>query len=305
MTRPWSGASPRAVQAHYDVGNEFYQLWLDPASMSYTCALFVDGEGPEALSAAQLRKIDFHAAAVQAAGGARVLDIGCGWGNALRRLVHAHGVAQAVGLTLSPAQAEWIARQPDPRIDVRLEAWIDHRPTILYDAIVSIESIEAFVKPGTPDAERLDIYREFFGRCHAWLRPGGRLSLQLIAYGNSGPGDLDAFIAAEIFPESDLPRLSELACAVERRFEIRALVNDRAHYVRTLRAWIANLARHRAAAVALVGETVVRRYERYLRLCTYIFASGSCDLYRLSLHRIDQPRPVRPPAHSGGLPWTP
>jgi cyclopropane-fatty-acyl-phospholipid synthase len=283
------GASAEAIRFHYDVGNDFYRLWLDP-SMTYTCALFADGEQENKIFEAQIRKMDYHSALTAAAGCGRVLDIGCGWGGMLRRLVSEHGVGRAVGLTLSDAQAEWIRGEPDPSIEVRVENWMDHKPSQPYDAIVSIESMEAFARPGLSAEEKLAVYSCFFDRCHTWLRPGGRMSLQVIVYGNSGPEDLDSFISSQIFPESDLPRLAEIAGALERRFEIISLVNDRRHYVRTLRAWLGRLRDRRAEAARLAGEETVRRYEEYLQISIVMFASGSCDLYRIALQRIDHPR---------------
>ena len=113
------------------------------------------------------------------------------------------------------------------------------------------------------------------------------MCIQFAAYGNSGLEDLDSFISNEIFPETDIPRLTEIVAAIERLFEIRLLVNERHQYVRTLRAWLRGLRQHRAHAVQYVGEDTVSRYERYLQLCTYIFASGNCDLHRITLRRID------------------
>jgi cyclopropane-fatty-acyl-phospholipid synthase len=292
MSNRVGGASTEAVRFHYDVGNDFYRLWLDP-SMTYTCALFAEGETEEDLHAAQLRKIDYHIANAAAAGAARVLDVGCGWGAMLRRLVSRHGVSRAVGLTLSRAQADWLAQEPDPRVEARVESWTEHRPEAPYDAIVSIEAIEAFARLGLSSQEKIDVYRDLFARCHAWLRPGGGVALQAIVYGNSGPEDFDEFIATQIFPDSDLPSPAEIAAAIERRFEMLSLVNDREHYVRTLRAWLGRLRSRRDEAVGLVGEETVRRYEHYLRLCIYMFASGSCDLYRIALRRIDRPRIVK------------
>src|SRR4051794_23840142 len=116
------GAAAAAIQAHYDVGNAFYQLWLDP-TLSYSCALWQEGDGDDQLEAAQRRKLAYHAEQSRARGRARVLDVGCGWGALLRHLVEAEGVARAVGLTLSQAQAELIASRADPRLEVRLESW--------------------------------------------------------------------------------------------------------------------------------------------------------------------------------------
>lgn len=294
------GASTPAMRRHYDLRNDFYALWLDASSMSSTCALYEEGDD---LDLAQLRKIDRHVAAARAGQRGRVLDIGCGWGNLLFRLIDAHGVGRAVGLTVSQTQAQWIGRHPDPRIEVRLESWVDHEPEALYDAIISIEAIEAFARPGLSSAEKIEIYRAFFERCHRWLRPGGGMSLQMIAYGNSDAQDLGGFLANEFFPESDLPKLAEVASAIERRFEIVTLCNGREHYTRTLRAWLDRLQGHRAEAERLVGEEIVERYLRHLRLCIYMFATGGCDLHRIALRRIDSPRVMRS-ARTGTPPST-
>lgn len=281
------GASPPAARRHYDLSHDFYALWLDSSSMSSSCALYEEGDD---LDRAQLRKIDRHVALARAAQKGRVLDVGCGWGNLLYRLVETHGVRRAVGLTVSRTQAEWLGRRPDPRVEVRLESWIDHEPEAPYDAIVAIEAIEAFARPGLPAVEKIAIYRAFFERCHRWLRPGGGMSLQMIAYGNSDAQDPQGFISDEFFPESDLPKLAQVVSATERLFEIVTLHNDRDHYTRTLRVWLDRLRERRAEAERLVGAETVERYLRYLRLCIYMFASGGCDLHRIALRRIDSPR---------------
>lgn len=286
-----AGSSQRAVEHHYDVGNDFFRLWLGP-TMAYSCALWTGSE-TESLEEAQMRKIDAHLEGANGSGTSRLLDIGCGWGGALERAVQSHQVQQATGLTLSHCQHEWIAGLGKPAIDVRLESWVDHRPEASYDAIISVEAFEAFARPGLSPGDKLDVYRMFFSRCHEWLKPGGWCSIQTIGYGNSGPEDYDEFIASEIFPETDLPRIAELAEAVERIFEIVELRNDRSDYVRTLDAWAARLRENRAAAVALAGEATVVRFQRYLKLASHMFRSGACDLIRLSLRRIDQPKARR------------
>lgn len=283
------GASQTAIEFHYDVGNEFYQLWLG-RTMMYSCALWDLTVAPDALSEAQTLKIDWHLQQACVVQQPRVLDVGCGWGTTLQHLVDRHAVQHAVGLTLSPSQTEWINQLNHPRIEVRVENWADHRPDKPYDAIVSIEAFEAFARPEHSSDEKIQRYRQFFKTCHDWLRPGGCLSLQTIAYGNSSPKDLDQFIADDIFPESDLPRLAEIIMATEHLFEVVTLQNDRHHYVQTLRAWLDNLKGNRKEAIAQVGEDTVDRYIRYLRLSIFMFSTGACDLHRIALRRIDHPR---------------
>lgn len=283
------GASEQAIRHHYDVSNAFYQRWLDP-EMVYSCASYSGHDQTGDLAIAQLRKLDMLGTWAQLGPGDRFLDIGCGWGAMLRRGLVRFGAKHATGLSLSQEQVAWIRQDTAWPMDVRLENWMAHCPSGRYDAIISIEAMEAFVRPGYTRHERIRIYREFFERCHAWLKPSKMLVLQTIAYGNAGPEDLDPFVKESIFPESDLPCLFELAEASDRRFEICRLVNDRHDYLLTVRAWLASFATRRQALVELVGERVVDRYEKYLNLCTYLFASGSCHLYRIAFRRIDFPR---------------
>jgi cyclopropane-fatty-acyl-phospholipid synthase len=284
-------ASRQAIALHYDTNNDFFRLWLDPETMAYSCALYADEvePGSEELERVQRRKIDFYLCRAGAAGAERVLDVGCGWGGALRRALQL-GAREAIGLTLSEAQADFIESRPQPGLRVLREGWAEHAPEQPYDAIVSVEAFEAFARLGLPEDRKALVYRSFFERCWRWLRPGGCVGLQTIAYSNADAGDFDDFIATEIFPESDLPHLHELALAWQRLFEVVVLRNDRLHYVATLYDWLARLKARRAEALALVGEKTVVRFERYLRLSAFMFETGNCALYRVILRRIDQPR---------------
>jgi cyclopropane-fatty-acyl-phospholipid synthase len=276
-----SGASPEAIGRHYDLSDEFFRLWLGP-EMIYSCAMF--DEAPD-LDAAQRRKLDYHIAAAGAAGAARVLDIGCGWGGLLERLVTRAGVRQAVGLTLSPSQARWIRERPRPGVEVREEDWRDHRPDRPYDAIISIGAFEHFVHIGMDSAQKLRVYREFFARCEGLLASRGRLSLQTIAYPAPPSEDYRrraAFVAEKIFPESELPLIWEPIAAAEGRFELVQLRNDREDYFRTLRLWERNLAACRREAAALVGEEALADFSRYLRESAAAFKLGLVCLLRMS-----------------------
>ncbi|GAX39734.1 hypothetical protein NIES4075_06910 [Tolypothrix sp. NIES-4075] len=280
------GASAEAIQHHYDVSNDFYRIWLDSTN-TYSSALWEENDD---LELAQLRKIDFHIERARAKGAKRVLDVGCGWGSTLKRLVEIYGVEQGVGLTLSKAQADWIASFNHPQIEVKLESWSDHSPKEPYDAIISIGAFEHFAKPEFSESEKLEGYRTFFQRCHQWLKPKGWISLQTIAHGNCRKEDMSKFIGDDIFPESDLPTIADIAKASERIFEIVTLQNDREHYERTLKVWLKRLKANRKEAVNLVGEEVVAKYEKYLSFCMIGFHTGTMDLLRISMRRIDNPR---------------
>src|SRR3984957_19926758 len=108
------GGSEAAIQHHYDVSNEFYALWLDP-SLTYSCALWNDGDDFEDLDEAQRRKLDFHLAASGAPRARHILDIGCGWGSLLERARLHPQIESATGLTLSDAQFQHIGARGDAR----------------------------------------------------------------------------------------------------------------------------------------------------------------------------------------------
>jgi cyclopropane-fatty-acyl-phospholipid synthase len=282
-----TGASPAAIAFHYDIGSAFYALWLG-RELTYSCALFADDDDDDDdLESAQRRKIDHHAHEASAVGATHVLDVGCGWGSTMRRLVSEHGVARVTGLTLSLDQARCIAALDEPRIEARLESWREHEPSGPYDAIVSIGAFEHFVGRDLSRVQKVAAYREFFDRCHGWLRPGCALSLQTIAYGTLDPAQISAFITSEIFPESDLPALGEIVDAAHGRFEIVRLRNDRMDYARTCREWAQRLATQHAAASAMVGADRVRHYERFLKMSAAGFESGGLVLLRITLRRID------------------
>jgi cyclopropane-fatty-acyl-phospholipid synthase len=272
------------------VGNDFYRLWLDP-TMTYSAALYDDSDPGDELELAQMRKLDFHVAQARAAGSERVLDVGCGWGSLLRRLVERHGVRRAVGLTLSPAQAELAAANADPRIDVRVEGWEVHEPEVPYDAVISIGAMEHFARPELSIDEKINNYRHFFTRCHGWMRPGAWLSVQACAYGWLRRADLStSFVAKEIFPESEFLHLAEIAKASEGLFEIVQLRNDRHHYERTCREWLTRLRTRRQEAVATSSEDIVQKWERYLAMCIRGWETGATALLRVTFRRIDQLR---------------
>jgi cyclopropane-fatty-acyl-phospholipid synthase len=282
------GGSADAVQYHYDVGRAFYQLFLD-ATMTYSCALWDDADGPAAsLQRAQLRKIDHHLDRSRAAHGRSLLDIGCGWGGLVQRAAVLPGIERIVALTLSRDQADCVRDRRLPNVDVRLESWADHAPAAPYDSIVSVGAFEHFAAPEQSIDEKVAVYRDFFTRCRQWLTPQGRMSLQTIAYGSMHRDEASAFINNEIFPAADLPTLDEIARAASGVLEITELHNHRLHYARTLEHWASNLRRRRGQAVDLVGEETTARYLRYLTQSAVGFYMGKIGLLRLSL------RPVSP-----------
>jgi cyclopropane-fatty-acyl-phospholipid synthase len=206
-------------------------------------------------------------------------------------LVGSQGVKHAVGLTLSDAQAEYLRALAPSNVEVLVRSWSDYEATEPFDAIISVGAFEHFARQGLSAEEQVEAYRRFFGACRNWLKPGGRLSLQTIAYGDI-PRDRplrDRFIVDEIFPESELPRLADIARAAEMELEIERVRNDREDYVKTLRAWLGRIKERRDDAIAASSEETVTRYERYLRMFAYSMELGAFTLLRLTMRRIDLP----------------
>ncbi|MGW7315475.1 class I SAM-dependent methyltransferase [Streptomyces sp. NPDC054865] len=285
-----AGATAADIQAHYDVGKDFYALWLDP-DLTYSCALWEGITGPpgdtDLLMRAQHAKLRYHLGQAGLTAGSRLLDIGCGWGSLLRMATEKTGVRQAVGLTLSADQYAHVRSLGLNGADVRVEDWRDHEADGPYDGIVSIGAFEHFTDQSMSRDERIGTYRAFFGRCAGWLPPLGRLSLQTIVLTDDSNHDesVPDFFAREIFPGSALPRLSEIAAACEPYFAITRLREDGADYARTLRGWSTRLFQAREQAQLLVGPDAYMRYRTYLRASEIVFMRQASALYRITLRR--------------------
>lgn len=289
------GGSAEGIEEHYDIGNAFWPPVLG-ATMAYSCALF---ESPdEELEIAQRRKLEWHLERSLSRSARRILDVGCGWGSMLRPLSALRGVERITGLTLSRAQVEYLKELDLPRTEVRLENWAEHTPADLYDSIISIGAFEHFAKREERPDEKISVYRDFFGRCHRWLSPAGAMSLQTIAYGNMRREEASDFMA-EIFPDSDLPFLSDIVAAVDGLFEVVLLRNDRLHYALTVDRWASNLRQNFGVASDLIGRERAQKMSRYFKLVSFGFRTGKQQLLRLALRPIHRNWKTSSTAHWG------
>ena len=266
--------SKRNIMAHYDLGNDFYRLWLDP-SMSYSSALF-DGTSDQPLQAAQDAKYRCILSRLAAEPGQRVLEIGCGWGGFAEMATH-DGLA-VTGLTLSPAQLAW-ARQRVPSADLRLQDYRD--TTERFDHVVSIEMFEAVGERWWPT---------YFRTVANALKPEGRAVIQSITIRD----DLFAtyrrgtdFIQQYIFPGGMLPSRAEFrAPAARQGLVVRDEYAFGVDYARTLALWRdAFDARWPQIAALGFDEPFRRLWRLYLSYCEAGFLAGNIDVVQFELAR--------------------
>ena len=272
--------SRRNIMAHYDLGNEFYRLWLDP-TMSYSSALY-SSDAPRALAAAQLAKYRRILHRLDARPGQRVLEIGCGWGGFAETAAREAGL-QVVGLTLSPAQLQF-ARQRmllagvEQQVNIELRDYRDLAGEH-FDHIVSIEMFEAVGERWWPS---------YFTTLQRLLAPSGKALVQTITLRD----DLFSryrrgtdFIQQHIFPGGMLPSPTVFAQRADRA---GLLVRDGfafgRDYARTLAAWSANFEQQWPAIAALGFDERFRRLWRfYLAYCQAGFNSGCTDVMQFEL----------------------
>lgn len=270
-----------AIGFHYDQSVAFYQSFLD-RDMVYSCAYFDDGICD--LTDAQSAKIDYSLRKLRLRPGERLLDIGCGWGALVIRAAQEFG-AQVLGVTLSRAQLEEARRriaQANVQDRAQVELW-DYRelPAITFDKIVSIGMFEHVGRARMP---------QYFKTAFRLLRQGGLfLNHGIASEEPRGNGKAAGFMDRLIFPDGELVRISEaLQIAHASGFEIRDVENLREHYVRTLRAWVANLERNRQRAVCAAGEHAYRAWRLYMAGSAQGFRTARMSVFQTLLAKRRQ-----------------
>jgi cyclopropane-fatty-acyl-phospholipid synthase len=273
-----------AVRHHYDVGNEFFSLFLDP-SMTYSCAFFsrvpkrkglLARDEPPTLEQAQEAKLELTASKLALQPGERILDVGCGWGSFVMHAARRHGV-EAVGITLSERQAE-LARQRvadaglSDRVEIRVQ---DYRELAgeNFDAVASIGMVEHVGEA------QIDRYAE---QLASMLRPGGRLlnhGISRLRHGNVEGGP---FSERYVFPDGETLHVSRVILALERAgFIARHVEEFGADYAETLRHWIRNLDADLERAEQIAGPERLRVWRLYLRAARNGFEIDFTSIYQV------------------------
>lgn len=270
-----------AIGFHYDQPLEFYQSFLDP-QMVYSCAYF--DNGITSLEDAQRAKIDYIFRKIRLMPGDRLLDIGCGWGALV--IAAAQRGAHALGITLSRTQYEEATRRIaalglQARAHVELR---DYREIGQggFDKITSVGMVEHVGRP------RLARYYE---AAFAALRPGGLFLNHGIADQTPKRRGIKAsgFIDRYVFPDGELVSVSDSNAVAERAgFEVRDVENLREHYVRTLRAWVANLEARYDHVVRLTDERTYRIWRLYMAGSAQGFNRGRMGLFQTLLSKPDR-----------------
>lgn len=281
-----------AIQFHYDVGNNFYKLWLD-RRMIYSCAYFRSPD--DSLDSAQEAKLDLICRKLRLKPGERLLDIGCGWGALIMHAAEHYGV-DATGITLSDNQAS-LAREriEKARLGDRCRVTIRDYRTLTegdgYDKISSIGMVEHV------GLSHLPVY---FASAYRALKPGGLfMNHGIISLGEARPKSVgerifykfwraDAFIDKYVFPDGKLTATHDVVSAAEGAgFEVRDVESLREHYAMTLRHWVRSLEEKRDDAIALVGDHTFRVWRLYMAASANAFATAKINILQTLLAKPD------------------
>ena len=271
------GDDAAQVRHHYDVSNAFYRLFLDER-MVYSCGYFEREDAT--LDEAQRAKLDIACRKLRLREGARLLDIGCGWGGLAIHAARHHG-AHVLGITLAEEQMglakERVAREGlQDRIDIRLADWRDLSEREAFDGVVQIGMYEHV---GLADQA------PFFGAVHRFLKPDGVYLHHAIVKrhkrSRKGRSAYQKVIDRFIFPGTELDHIGETLTKIEHAgLEPHDTENWRWHYAKTCRLWSERLHQRRAEATEIVGADVCRMWLLYLAMVTIGFERANIGIHQ-------------------------
>ena len=261
------------VSSHYDIGNDFYRLWLDD-TLSYSCGYFKNPD--DTLYDAQVNKVDYILEKLYLKEGMSLLDIGCGWGVLLIEAAKKYG-NNGVGITLSLEQhKKFSERIAEEGLEGQLTAELmDYRDLPKYgktfDRIVSVGMVEHVGR---------DNYDLFLSCADKVLNPKGLFLLHYISALEEHPGD--PWIKKYIFPGGMIPSLREMiSLAASHRFYVIDVESLRRHYTKTLLCWDKGFREHLDEVREMFDDEFIRMWDLYLCSCAATFHNGIIDLSQI------------------------
>ncbi len=272
------------IHHHYDIGNDFYRLWLDTEAMQYTCAYFPTQEAT--LEEAQIAKLDHVCRKLRLQPGETVVEAGCGWGGLARHMARHYGV-KVRAYNISHEQVAFARERAKAEgLDGRVEYIEDDYRTIdgKFDAFVSVGMLE-HVGP--------EYFPELGDVIDRALTERGRGLIHTI--GRNRPAPMNAWIERRIFPGAHPPALSEMMNIFEHhQFSVLDVENLRLHYAETLRHWLNRFEAHQEDIHAQFDEPFIRAWRLYLAGSISAFTTGELQLFQVVFNR----------GRNNEVPWT-
>jgi len=271
------------VHHHYDLGNDFYKLWLDK-NMVYTCAYYADAAAT--LDEAQVAKMDHVCRKLRLQPGQRVIEAGCGWGSLAMHMAEHYGVS-VVAFNTSDEQVAYARQQAAMR-------GLENRVEFVHDDYRTIDArCDVFVSVGMLEHVGLANFRTLGDVMRRSLKPDGIGLIHSI--GRSHPNRMDPWITRRIFPGGHAPSLSEMMSVFEpQKFTVLDVENLRPHYARTCAAWLRNFEAAKETVADMYDEEFVRMWRLYLAGSSAGFQSGTLQLYQV----------LFAPPGNNRLPWS-
>jgi len=270
------------IAHHYDVGNDFYSLWLDQETMMYTCAYFHTPE--DSLAKAQVQKVDHVLRKLRIDKGQSVLDIGCGWGYPLLRAAEKYG-ANGLGVTLSREQQVYATAEAKRRgLDKQVKFELLNYQDLLkrdqtYDRVFSIGILE-HVGAGN--------HQTYFDVVNHTLKDGGVSVLHSITHQDESPSD--PWVDKYIFPGGYIPSVREITSLMaDNKFYMFDYENLGQHYAMTIDHWWKNFERHKDTVIDMYDERFYRMWRLYLIGARNTFKVGSAHLSQWTFKKGQDP----------------
>lgn len=272
------------IHHHYDIGNVFYESWLDRAEMQYTCAYFARDD--MTLEEAQLAKLEHVCRKLELSPGMTVVEAGCGWGGLARYMARHYGV-KVTAYNISTEQVRYARQRAE-------EEGLSHLIDYVLDDYRNIEGrFDAFVSVGMLEHVAKQDYRELGEIIRRSLKPGGRGLIHSIGRQSKKP--MNAWIERRVFPGASPPALSEMMQIFEpSELTVLDVENLRLHYSRTLRMWAERYEENAPMIREMMDEEFYRVWYLYLHGSIAAFNTGELQLYQVVFNHRDNNR----------VPWT-